>query len=842
MKSSILIIILSLLIYDLNAQNNEQADWRELQNQGENFYTIQELMETKYANNSTNKKLANYSQSYKQYKRWAQYWQTRIDERGNFVSAQQTWEESMKLKESNNTRSSVASNWSIIGPITIPTSTSVTYGGMGRINCVTWEAGNTNNLYVGSPAGGLWKSTNGGTSWTPLTDNQITLGISDIVVSHANVNVIYLATGDADGQHNSSVGVLKSTDAGVSWNQTGLVYAKSDVEQVTRIVQHPTTANTLLASATDGIYKTTNGGTTWSNVDGQETYDLEYDPNNASIMYASGSGDILKSTDGGDTWNGITPSGFGGKIQLALTAANSNYILALNEQGVLMQSANGGSAWTAVSGFPSTLFNAQGGYNLSLAIAPTNQNLIMVGGVNGWRSLDGGATWTKYLDGYWEQGDPFFYVHSDHHVFKFLPNSTTMFTGNDGGLHKGDVTLSTPWTDLSSGLAITQYYGLAADVSNSNTILAGAQDNDATQYDGSTWFNRNGAADGIEGLIDPSNPTMVQYSSTQAGALTRTDDGWLTDNDIAPTFNNCGFVWPMNLDPVTPSTIYGGCDEIYKSVDKGDNWSAITNGQSGGNTFTKLAIAPSNPSVIFAAYDNNSLITTSNGGTTWTSVAAPDTISELTRIAIHPTNPQKVWITYGGYIASNKVYSSVNGGATWINRTGTLPNIPVNCIIAQSGAVNDDLYIGTDLGVFHIDNTLSDWQLYSVGLPNVIVNDLEITYSTGKLRAATFGRGVWESDLNTVASNISSVENDAFDWTVAPNPTKGLLEVNISEKDAVGNYSITVYNLLGGVVYHKTGLSEGQYTVDLSSYSNAVYMMTIATKNSMQTKKIMIAK
>lgn len=846
MKLLMLTIILSLLIFDINAQSNDDRhEWRTLQNQGENFHTIQALMKAKYTNKSTKKGSINYSQSYKQYKRWEQYWQTRIDANGNFVSAQQTWEEAKRLQESTTARSSAGANWSLIGPLTIPTSTITTYGGMGRINCVTWEKNNTNNIYVGSPSGGLWKSTTGGNSWAPLTDNQITLGVNDIVVSHANANIIYLATGDADGQQNSSVGVLKSTNGGVNWNQTGLVFAKSATQQMSRIVQHPSNANTLLATASNGIHKTTDGGNTWTNVSMlQEAHDLEYDPNNPMIMYASGYDNILKSTNGGDTWNTITPNGIYGKIELAVTAVNSNYILAVNNQGILMQSINAGVSWTAVSGFQAATLNysSQDGYNLSLAIAPTNQNIIMLGGVNGWRSIDGGATWEKYLNGYWSQGSPYFYVHSDHHVFKFLPNSTTMFSGNDGGLHKGDVALPNPWTDLSSGLAITQYYGLAGDVSNPNTILAGAQDNDASQYDGTTWFNRNGASDGIEGLIDPAAPTMIQYASSQEGGLTRTNDGWATESDITPPANSCGFVWPMNLDPITSTTIYGGCDEIYKSTDKGDNWTTITNGEANGNHFTKLAIAPSNSNVIYAAYDRNSLITTINGGTAWSTITVPNTTDELTGIAIDPTNPQKVWISYGGYTAGDKVFSSINGGTTWINQSGTLPNIPVKCVIAQSGAVNNDLYIGTDLGVFHTDNTVSDWTSYNIGLPNVIVNDLEITYGTGKVRAATFGRGVWESNLNSVISSISSTNKEKIDYTVAPNPSKGVLDVNISNKDAAINHTITIYNLIGGVVYHKTGLSAGNYRIDLSSYSSATYMMTISTDKSVETTKILIAK
>lgn len=842
MRNVILVLFWSICIIKANAQ--DQHEWRTLQNQGENFRVIQQKMEAKYAGKSSNKRSPNYSRPYKQYKRWEYYWKSRVNERGQFVGAEQTYQEA-KILARRTTARSAAANWTILGPTTLPTSSISAYGGMGRINAIAWESGNTNILYAGSPSGGLWKSTNGGTAWVPLTDNEITLGVSDIVVSHADANTIYLATGDANGQQNASIGILKSTNGGSTWSQTGLTFPKSSTVQTARIVQHPTNANTLLATSTNGIHKTTDGGANWSTVYNNPAHDLEYDPNNAMIMYASKNNDVLKSTDGGNTWNAIaTNSNITGRIELGLTKANSNVIIGVDAAGGAIKSTDGGGTWTALSSFSSLGFSSQGGYNIAVAIAPTDQNLMMVGGVNGFRSTDGGTTWEKYLDGYWETGNPYFYVHSDHHVFKFLPNSTTMITGNDGGVHRGDASASTPWTDLSSGLAITQYYGLAVDPTNTGTILAGAQDNDVGQFNGTTWFNRVGPADGIEAMIDPSNPTMVQYASIQQGGLTRTDDGWASEINISPPANGCGFVWPMVMDPATPTTIYAGCDEIYKSTNKGDSWAAITSGQSNGNVYTRVAIAPSNANIIYASYGTANMVVTTNGGTSWTTLTVPGGgFDELTGIAVAPTNPQKLWVTYAGYTGGDKVFLSTDGGNNWTNISGSLPNIPVKCVVAQSGSNNEDVYIGTDLGVFHRNNTLSDWQAYSTGLPNVIVNDLEITYSNNKLRAATFGRGVWESDLNTVIASNTALNDkkEAFTYTVAPNPTTGIVTLNIQSSNEE-MYGITVYNLIGGVVYHQENMTNGQHTIDLSNVANGMYMVSIATKESIQTQKIELAK
>ena len=841
MKKLFLIPVLGLFAFGANAQNHTTHEWRSLQNKGENLKTIQQAMETKYAGKSANKKSPNYSRSYKQYKRWEHYWKNRVNGKGNFVSAQQTYEEAIQMKQNAAFRSPSAANWSIIGPVTLPQSTIVTYGGMGRINAIAWPAGNTNTLYVGSPSGGLWKSTNGGTSWAPLTDNLITLGVSDIVVSHNDANTIYLATGDADGQQNSSVGILKSTDGGNTWNQTGLTFQKSATKQTSRIVQSSANANTLLVASTDGIHKTTDGGANWTMVHNTAVHDLEYDPNNAMVLYASGSNAVVKSTDGGNTWNSITPNGMTGRIELGLTKANSNFIIAVDDAGAVRGSTDGGSNWSSLTTISN--FSSQGGYNLAVAVAPTNQNLIMVGGVNGWRSTDGGTTWENYLNGYWNQGDPHFYVHSDHHVFKFLPNSTTMLTGNDGGVHRGDASAAASWTDLSSGLAITQFYGLAVAPNDAGIIVAGSQDNDASQLSNGTWNNRIGPSDGIEGMIDPTNPTMIQYASSQEGRLTRTDDGWNNEMDISPQANGCGFVWPMTLDPATPTTVYAGCDELYKSTNKGDNWTAITNGQLNGSFLTEMCIAPSNSNTIYIT-DGYTLLSTTNGGTSWNTLTGPMASGNITGIAVHPTNPQTLWLTYSGYNANEKVYTSTDGGSNWTNYSGNLPNIPVNCILAQTGVNNEAIYIGTDLGVFYRDNSLSNWQAYNTGLPNVIVNDLEITYSANKLRAATFGRGVWESNLNSVVSNVKKTasSNDAFEFTTFPNPTNGTLNININDYNKNNTYSLTIYNLLGGVVYHQENVTTGVRQVHLDDVANGIYMVSIATQNAVKTAKIELAR
>ncbi|MCP4437814.1 MAG: hypothetical protein GY810_02635 [Aureispira sp.] len=543
-KTTVLILLaVAWCLSTINAQEQRPMhEWCYMQQKGMTFQAINALMEAKHQGKSSSKRSENYSREYKQYKRWATMWKSRVDADGNFVSPMHTYNEWLKIqKDTDLSRSSAGANWTSLGPSTLPTDTSVTYTGLGRLNAIAFEPGNNNTIWVGSPSGGLWKSTTGGSAWSPMTDGLPVMGISDIVIDHSNVNTMYIATGDADGQHTPSIGVMKSTNGGATWATTGLNFMKDSTFQVPHMVMHPSTSATLLATSSKGIYKTTNGGTTWTLVHTGKTHAIMYGAGSSTVMYATADGGydaqwnvisakILKSTNGGDTWADITPTAIQNsnseKVEIAVTAADPNFLFAYGNDNTAVTSSNGGTTWSTMATFP-TQFDAQGTYNTAIAIAPNNKNLLMIGGVNEWRSTNGGTTWEIYLDGYWSQGNPYFYVHSDHHMFKFMPGSNTiMFACHDGGVHKGDVTASTPWTDLSSGLGITQHYGLGLAGNNASVVIAGAQDNDAIRYTGSgTWATVFGPVDGIDGVVDYSSPTLIGYATKQEGDFVRTTDG-----------------------------------------------------------------------------------------------------------------------------------------------------------------------------------------------------------------------------------------------------------------------------------------------------------------------------
>ncbi len=849
MISIVRILSITALYALITIGNVSAQDWKKMQAEDLNINTIQDNIKYEFKGRSFSKHIdrKNYSRAYKQFKRWEYYWENRVLSNGSFQNPMHTYNEWIKYK-ANQSRSTTSESWTSLGPSTIPESTSTFYAGLGRINVVEFNPSDSDIIWIGTPAGGLWKSTDAGQSWAVKGNDIPNLGVSDIAIDANNTDIMYLATGDYDGQHNNSLGIFKSVDGGETWTTTGLNYNVTSSRQIAHVIIDPSNSNNVFATTSNGIYKSTDKGSTWT-VKTSTTFfnDIMYKPGSTTIMYASTqSGDVYKSSDNGETWQDITGDSFEtSRIDLAVTADDPEILVAIGSSNGY-RSTNGGTTWNDMD-IPAQ-FETQGGYNQTIIIAPNNKDLMILGGVDGWRSkiVDSNLTWEKYLDGYWVAGNPFFYVHSDHHDLKFLPGSNSiLFSANDGGLFKGDITTDNSWEDLSNGLAITQYYKLAVTPKNSNLVMGGAQDNDITQYDGTKWHNRNYGSDGVETVWDYSNENIA-YTCSQNGFVNRTLDGWATPAIALNTPSGAAFVWPLEIHPTNPEILFGGFSNIYKSADKGDNWQSLASPTNG--SIKVIAVSPSDAKYIYCS-SGFKLFATKDNGKTWSTITKP-TSGTITSIAVNAVRPEEFYIAFGGYVDGSKVYKSIDFGSTWTNITGSLPNIPVNKIIYETGSDNE-LYIGTDLGVYYKDGDSSGWVSFNNGLPNVIVNDLEILYAAGKLRAATFGRGIWETTITADSNgdlkpgddddddnggdpnNISGNNNIMFN--VYPTPTTGML--NISLPNNRSEYSVIIYNSIGGVVYSNK-INGTHKIVDLTNYVNGVYIVSLSDGKNRSVKKI----
>ncbi len=811
-----------------------------------NFYKIQEEF-----NKYWEGKVVTKGVGWKPFKRWEWFWGQRVFPSG-ILPRPDILKVNMDehIKKFPKQKINISANWSSLGPATVPNVGSQGHSGLGRINCIAIHPTTSSTIFVGAASGGLWKSTDSGTNWTTVTDNLGSLGVTSIAFDPNDANTIYIATGDGDASNTYSLGVMKSTNGGNTWNTTGLSWTTSQTTTISKIVVHPTNSNIILASTSLGVYKTSNAGTTWSQVlsDVFLQSDLEVNIVNPTIWYAAYiSGGIYKSTNSGDSFTKLTtdlPSGGFGRIAIAVSGSTVYSLFCNSSSGFygLYKSTNDGINWTQKSTTPNILSwdgtgtTGQGWYDLTLDVDPINSAIVYAGGVNNYRSTNSGVNWTKISE--WYTGTGISYSHADQHAFAFLPGtSTTIFNGNDGGIYKS-TNSGTTWVSLhGTGLAISQFYKLGNSATNANRIFVGAQDNGSSKIVSSTWTHINGG-DGMETIIDFTDEN-IGYTSTQNGTFYKTTNGGTSFTILSTGAGSGGWVTPFVMNPLNSNSLYIGTASIYKSVNKGGNWTSIGGTLSGSALYDFIAIAPSDTNTIYAS-NLDLLYKTTNNGTSWAQVTSGASI--ITSIAVHPTDPNKVYITFSGY-GSTKVQMSTNGGTTWSSVSSGIPSIPVNTIAIHPSNGNQ-IVVGTDVGVYYSANGGTSWEFYNTNLPNVIVNDLEFHVSSNKLRAATYGRGLWETPFSVIplGSITGTVFQDVNNNAVYDSGTDYLLQ-NYKVKISGVRTDSTYTNSSG--VYTFSSLDDGSYTVTLASVNgwvqtlptnNGTYSATISSANTLSNK------
>jgi PKD repeat protein len=764
MLQKILVSTISLfLISSIHAQ-----DWvKKMNDPGVNFYEVQSSFNKYWKKEERKEKLKSFLSRSKPteeeneglmvYKRWESFIAPRVYPTGNRDLLQEGNREIEKLINSPAYRSAMQAggNWHPIGASVVPSNG----GGAGRLNCVRFHPTNPNTIFVGAPAGGLWKSTDAGATWSTTTDQLPSIGVNDIAIDPTNPNVMYIATGDDDGGDTYSVGILKSVDAGATWQITGLSFTANQLRKISRVLVNPNNPNIIFAGTNVGLYRSINAGVTWTKVhNANPIKDIEFKPGDPTVVYAVSTKSFYRSTNSGanfsivQTANGTPSSMFIGRLAIAVTAADPSYVYLVatevNDNGFygIYRSVNYGQTFSLQATEPNLMgwdsdgmdSGGQGWYTLSIAASPINKDEISVGGVNIWNSVDGGYTWQ--ISAHWYGGGAP-YVHADIHDLIYYPNTANLYTGCDGGIF-ATFDNGSSFTDLSNGLQIGQMYRLGCAATNSNITLQGWQDNGTNLQSGTSW-DRPIGGDGMECFIDWSNPNYM-YGEYQYGEIQRSNNGGASFNGIKNNINEDGqWITPWLQDPINPQTIYAGYDNVWKSTNRGNNWTQISTFNSGG--LKSLVVAPSNNQYIYAS-NGSMFYRTTDGGNNWVNLTPAGNGGELTYIAVSTSDPNKIWITRSGYIANNKVYKSLDGGDTWTNISYNLPNIPANCIVNQAGT-NDGVYVGTDLGVYYYDNTLTSWMPFNNGFPNTVVDELEIHYGASKLRAATYGRGLWETSI-----------------------------------------------------------------------------------------------
>jgi len=756
MNRILFLMLFSFASYQSYCQFNESAPWMS-SSSNKSSDTKLTLQEQSNAFNAywKGKDFTKKGSGFKPFKRWENHWKDYLLENGTIATPEvlwKAWSQKQKLAKSN------ISNWESIGPYTTNVKT-----GQGRVNTFIIDPNNPNIFYVGAPSGGIWKSVDSGINWTPLSDQIPQIGVSGIAIDPNNSNIIYISTGDDDATDTYSIGVLKSIDGGVTWKTTGLSFGSSFATS-NEIYIHPNNSNVLWIASKQGFYKSTDAGTTWSRKIAGNIKDFKLKPGDPNTIYAVSTSKFYKSTDEGDTFTVISsglpessPTNSDDKpsrFAVEVTPANPEIVYVLSAkkdqsfQG-LYKSVNSGDIFTKTSESDDIFGGSkQAWYDMSLTVSPVNANIVFVGVLDIWRSEDGGDNFIRKNS--WSDPSQASYTHADIHFLRYFNNK--LYAGTDGGIYESSDN-SDSFKDLTENLNISQYYRISVAKNSASNIAGGLQDNGGFGFSNNIWHKYHGG-DGMDCVIDPNDQNKY-YGFTQfGGSLNISIDGGATDGGTvtrAPGAEtgtgDSGGNWITPLTANNDGVLYAGYSKLYKLDNKA--WEEVTT-TAFSEDLDHVRISKSNNSIIYASISNE-LYKSTDGGVTFNqnNFLFPSAISS---IDINNHDENTIYVSASGI--DGKVYKSLDGGDNWDDITMNLPNEPKLVIKHQIHSLENDLFVGTSLGVYHTNDSMSEWEVYDKNLPNVPISDIEFNIEDQKIIVATYGRGVWQSPIEVKKADI----------------------------------------------------------------------------------------
>ncbi len=639
-----------------------------------------------------------------------------------------------------------------------------------RIVTGAYHPTDPNIIYVGPANGGVWKTTDAGSTWTPLTDNEASLAMGAIVLNPQNPNIILAGTGEAtySGASYYGRGLLRSTDGGASWTQITAGLPSSSY--FSRIVYRPGRSNEILAAlGYNGLYRSSDSGLSWNILLAGRVDDVLFSPA-GDTAFAVGSGiGIRRSTDGGVSFSTFsTGLGTGERTHFDLCKANPAFMYAAVYGGGVVniyKSSNFGVNWTQI------LSNLDGGsqawYDLYLRVNPKNPDKVYCGAIDVFRSTNGGTTFENITNGY--AGGS---VHVDQHFLFFHPgDENTFIVTNDGGIYR-TTDNGNSFTNLNAGLTLTQFYRITASPFETGWILGGTQDNGTQQTHSTINWAAAFGGDGGEVCFNPFNEDVV-LGESQFNGLVKTLNGgtsWSGATNGISSSENAAWVAPIISHPTIDATFFTARQKLYKTTNNALMWTAVSGNINGTSAVEQLAISNTDPQIIFAS-TYNQLYKSTDGGVTFTNKTNGLPNKYISSIYVHPDDAQTVYVTLSGF-GGSKVYKSTDGAEHWTSISGNLPDTPVNDIyVYTEDASNPKTYfVATDIGVFYTQNDGTVWTEITNGLPNTVILHLDYAPTTKMLRAGTHGRGVFEAFIDfTVPVELANFSSHIIDKTVMLN-------------------------------------------------------------------------
>jgi len=694
----------------------------------------------------------------------------------------------MKARQPHPDRAGVSrSGWTWLGPGNIG----------GRITTILVHPTDANLIWVNNPGGGIWKSTNGGTTFQPVDDFMANLAVTALAVNPADSKVMYAGTGGGAGANSlRGAGIFKSTDGGDTWAQLAATSAADWSGGVERI-SISNDGNTILAATkavysdvASAVWRSTDAGSTWTETlkqtGGMEGWVVEFHPtDNSRAVASTKTGQAYYSTDGGATWTASTGIPADGLAAVAYARSNPTIVYAGIDRngGEIYKSGDGGQTYSLVN-TGTVYLGEQGWYCNVVWVDPTDAGHVLISGLDIYRSTDGGANFTQISQ--WQKSPRS--AHADHGAIAaasgYGSSNKTILFGNDGGLYRAQdisaVEADAGWEELNNNLGVTQIYGAAGNPT-SGVVVAGTQDNGSVRYNGDVqaWTRWEGGDGGFV-AADPTDPDyfygeyvyLTIYRSTDGGVARPEDiygfynfwngSSWEKKSRTSPITEaksaTANFIAPFILDPNEPNRLLAGARSLWVTNDAkkankqgGPSWTAIKPpaGNARANNISAIAVAKGNSNVIWVGHNNGDIFATTNGlasSPSWTKVddgstALPNRF--VTRVIIDPADARTAYAMFGGFSANN-LWRTTDGGATWSSASGELPQIPMETLAIHPNN-SRWLYLGTEVGIFTSEDGGATWTVPHDGPANASVKELFWVGTT--LYAATFGRGLYKVDI-----------------------------------------------------------------------------------------------
>lgn len=730
MTNRIVLLCLLLSTFPLLLQAQQPSYKDMMYDRSYNVYEVIEAAEAYFEENGKGK-----GSGYKGYERWRELIEPMFypsGDRRDFNPDQLRQEMARVQAEQIAQRTAAApgEHWRFLGPTYANNLLPASYAsGVGRVETSWAGFASPDTILLGARNGGFWKTTNGGTNWRSTTQDLAAVGVRDIEVNPFDHNEVWIITQHATGY---STGLLKSTDFGESWNATGFsITGYYDI--LSDLFIAPNNPDTMYLTGSSGFWRSVDGGNTWSNTFTDIVRGMAVNPANSQQVYLvvnAARNDVRISYDGGSTWPGTTtiPANNNSSPRLRTSADRPSALYFASNQGI-WKSDDYGLSFTQTGNSPASI--------MEFGVSDTDHNLCFFGSLDQFMSTDGGQSWTLFAP--WVNSTAPNYIHADGRSLRSFGG--ILYFGTDGYLGRSTDNGATWHQVNNAGTGLREFYRIGTSPSRTDMLVGGSQDNGTSVLIDSLWYEWFGG-DGMDCHFNWTIPD-IWYGNWQYGGMRKTTNFGQNTQGIKPSTSNGDWVTPTVLDRNNESSLFAAFDTLFKSTDHGDTWTALEGFSFLGNV-RQMAMSTSDSNYIYLCR-NSRFFASSDNGQNWTEHSAGLPGQAINRIAVHPSDPQRVAIVLSNFNPGHKVYESTDMGQTWVNTSGALPDIPATCAVWQEGP-QDRLWVGMDGGVWYKDNA-SPWTLYADSLPVQPLRDLEILHGANTIRAGVFGRGAWEAPL-----------------------------------------------------------------------------------------------